>query len=155
MAAIDVVYKHVNAFDAVMLAVWLLVSFRNKQSLLMLFCLIAYLLIQAETETNFLGFIITSAMFFILAAVNIRIPSEIRQAFICFAVVYLIGAADQAMYYHFDLDMLFDRIQPYLVTFVNAYVLAYLVSRGGREGAKHNGLHIASFCRRIFRLSLR
>lgn len=146
---------HANNFDLAMLAVWLLVSLRNKQSLLMLFCLVAYLYIQAATETNFCGFLITSAMFFILAAVNIRIPSEIRQAFVCFALVYLIGAADQAMYYHLDIDMLFDRIQPYLVTATNAYVLAYLVSRGGREGAKHNGLHIAAFCRRFFRLSLR
>ena len=137
-----------------MLVVWCLVSIRNKHALIMAAALIAYTAINAATETNFCGFLITSAMFFILAAVNIRIPSEIRQAFVCFALVYLIGAADQAMYYHLDIDMLFDRIQPYLVTSVNAYVLAYLVSRGGREGAKHNGLHIASFCRRCFRLSL-
>lgn len=146
---------HANNFDLAMLVVWLMVSLRNKQALLMVSCLCAYIAINAATETNFCGFLITSSMFFILAAVNIRIPSQIRQAFICFAFIYLVGAADQAMYYHLDIDMLFDRIQPYLVTVVNAYVLAYLVSRGGREGAEHNGLHIAAFCRRIFRLSLR
>ena len=145
----------VSSFTIAMFVVWCLVSIRNKHALIMAAALIAYTIINAATETNFCGFLITSAMFFILAAVNIKIPSEIRQAFVCFALVYLIGAADQAMYYHLDIDMLFDRIQPYLVTAVNAYVLAYLVSRGGREGAKHNGLHIAAFCRRIFRLSLR
>lgn len=146
---------YVNNFDTAMLVVWLLASLRNKQSLIMLSLLIAYLCIQAATTTNFCGYLITSAMLFVAATINIKLSSEFRQAFICFGAVYFIGAADQAIYYHTDLDVLFDRLQPYLVTAVNAYILAYLLSGGGKEGAKHNGLHIAAFCRRIFRLSLR
>lgn len=80
---------------------------------------------------------------------------QFRKAFIAFGVVYFIGAIDQFLYYHFDLDTKFDRIQPYLVTAINAYLLVHLLSDGGRQGAEYNGLHSASFSRSWFRLSLR
>jgi len=144
---------YANNFDLAMLVVWSIIGLHNRQSFFMAALLLSYLYIQSVTSTNFCGFLIASAMFFSIAIINIRIPSEFRQAFIFFGAVYFLGAADQAIYYHTEVDMFFDRIQPYLITAINAYLLAYLISGGGREGAKHNGLHIASFCRRIFRLS--
>ena len=146
---------HVSSFTIVMLVVWLLVSARNKQAMIMVYALIGYTTVNAFTDTNFTGFLITSILFFVASAANINLSSQFRKAFWCFGAVYFIGAADQSAYYHIEIDTYFDRIQPYLVTVINAYLLAYLLSDGGRQGAEFNGMRAAAFCRRLFRLSLR
>ena len=138
-----------------MLVVWLLVSAFNKRALIMFYALLVYTCINALTTVNFTGFLITSTLFFVAAVSKINLSLQFRKAFLCFGVVYFIGAADQAIYYHIEIDTFFDRVQPYLITAINAYLLVYLLSDGGRQSAKHNGMWITSFCRRIFRLSLR
>lgn len=138
-----------------MLVVWCLASIRNKRALIMFYALLIYTCINALTTTNFAGFITTSALFLIASTANINISSQFRKAFLCFGLVYFIGAIDQAIYYHVDFDTYFDRIQPYLVTVINAYLLAHLLSDGGKQGANSYGMRAATFCRRLFRLSLR
>ena len=120
----------------------------------MFFALVIYTAVNSSTSTNFSGFTITSAPFFTASASNISISSKLRKAFLLFGFVYFIGAIDQAVYYHIDIDTRFDRIQPYLVTAINAFVLASLLSDGGREGAGTNGMLSSALCRRLFRLSL-
>ena len=92
-------------------------------------------LAQYSTPTNFAAFILCSIAFFYLSTLNIRFPLEFRKAFIAFGAVYFIGAVDQFLYYHFEVDTKFDRMQPYLITAVNAYVLAYLFSDWRRDNA--------------------
>ena len=145
----------VSNFDIAMLVAWCLVSARNSKALIMIICLIAYTLIQAISPYNFSDYLITSILFFVASAANINLSSQFRKAFWCFGAVYFIGAADQSVHYHIEIDTYFDRIQPYLVTVINAYLLAYLLSDGGRQGAEFNGMRAAAFCRRLFRLSLR
>lgn len=145
----------VSSFTILMLVVWCLTSIRNKRAFIMFYALLIYTCINAITTTNFAGFLITSTLFFIASTANINISSQFRKAFLCFGLVYFIGAIDQAIYYHLEVDTYFDRIQPYLVTAINAYLLAHLLSGGGEQDANSYGVRAATFCRRLFRLSLR
>lgn len=145
----------VNNHDIAMLVVWCIASTYNKRAAIMLLSLLIYTCIQALTTTDFSGLLITSILFFIASVGSINISSQFRKAFICFGFVYFIGAADQAIYYHVDFDTYFDRIMPYLVTVINAYLLAHLLSDGGKQGADSYGMRATTFCRRLFRLSLR
>lgn len=145
----------VSSFTILMLVVWCLASIRNKRAFIMIYALLIYTCINAITTTNFTGFIVTSALFLTASASNINISSQFRRAFLWFGAVYFIGASDQAIYYHIEVDTYFDRTQPYLVTAINAYLLAHLLSDGGRQGANSYGMRATTFCRRLFRLSLR
>jgi hypothetical protein len=125
----------ITTFDAVLFVVWCLISALNKKALIMAATLACYYAAQYSTPTNFAAFILCSIAFFYLSTLNVRFPLEFRKAFIAFGVVYFIGAVDQFLYYHFEVDTKFDRIQPYLITAVNAYVLAYLFSDWRRDNA--------------------
>jgi len=152
---LNLVNLPVSSFTILMLVVWCLASIRNKRALIMLIALLIYTCINAITTTNFTGFIITAALFLVASVANINISSQFRRAFLWFGAVYFIGAVDQAIYYHVEVDTYFDRIQPYLVTAINAYLLAHLLSDGGKQGANSYGVRATTFCRRLFRLSLR
>jgi len=145
----------VSSFTALMLVVWCLVSIRNKRALIMIYALLIYTCINAITTTNFSGFLITSALFLVASISNINLSSQFRKAFLCFGFVYFIGAVDQAIYYHIEVNAYFDVIQPYIITAINAYLLAHLLSNGGKQGANIYRMRATAFCRRIFRLSLR
>ena len=125
----------ITDFDIVLFVVWCLISALNKKALIMAATLACYYAAQYSTPTNFAAFILCSNAFFYLSTLNIRFSLEFRKAFIAFGVVYFIGAADQFLYYHFDVDTKFDKVQPYLITAVNAYVLAYLFSDWRRNNA--------------------
>jgi len=125
----------VNSYDIALIVLWCIASTFNKKALIMLATLAAYLAVQMLTPTNFCAFIVCSVVYFYLSTLNIRFSLEFRKAFMLFGVVYFIGAVDQFVYYHFDVDTKFDRIQPYLITAVNAYVLAYLFSDWRRNNA--------------------
>ena len=145
----------ISNFDIAMLVVWCLVSIRNKQALIMAVAVAIYTLVQSISPYNFPDFLTTSALFFVASVANIKLSSQFRKAFLCFGAVYFIGAADQAIYYHTEINTYFDVAQPYLVTAINAYLLAYLIGSGGKQGAGYHGVRAAAFCRRLFRLSLR
>jgi hypothetical protein len=125
----------VSNFTVMLAVLWCLVALLNGKSLVMLATLITYTAIQAVTTTNFHAFLICSTLYFYFAQSNIKILSSFRQAFMLFGVVYFLGSIDQAIYYHFDLDTRFDRIQPYLITAINAYALAILLNGGGKQDA--------------------
>ncbi len=145
----------ISNFTIAMLVVWCLVSIRNKNALIMVACLIIYTLVQAISPYNFPDFLTTSVLFLIASVSNINLSSQFRKAFLCFGLVYFIGAVDQAIYYHIEVNAYFDVIQPYIITAINAYLLAHLLSDGGKQGANSYGVRATTFCRRIFRLSLR
>ena len=125
----------ITDFDIVLFVAWCLISALNKKALIMAATLACYYAAQYSTPTNFAAFILCSNAFFYLSTLNIRFSLEFRKAFIAFGVVYFIGAVDQFLYYHFDVDTKFDKVQPYLITAVNAYVLAYLFSDWRRNNA--------------------
>lgn len=145
----------VSNFTLFLAVLWCLAALLNGRALIMLATLAVYTTIQAITFTNFHAFLIVSALYFYCAQVNIKNLSSFRTIFLCFGAVYFLGSIDQAVYYHFDFDTYFDRMQPYLITLINAYALATLISGGGKQDA---GLidYIAANCMRWLNgLSLR
>lgn len=142
-----------NSFDLALLVVWAALSLYNSASLVMIFTLCLYTAIQAITDSNFPALLVSSALYFYFAQSNIKFLSTFRKAFIAFGVVYFIGAIDQAIYYHFDYDTYFDRMQPYLITIINAYVLASLIDGGGKQDAGLADYISATFHRWLARLS--
>jgi len=125
----------VNNYDIFLAVMWLVIGLHNRKAFIMLATLVCYTTLQAVTPTNFHAFLIASSLYFLFAQENIRYLSRFRQIFLCFGVVYFFGAIDQAVYYHFDFDTRFDRIQPYLITIINAYALATLIDSGGKQDA--------------------
>lgn len=131
----------VNNHDLCLLLVWCLIALCwNAGAFIMLATLMLYTTIQALTNTDFQAFVICSTAYFVVSSANIKLSKEFRQAFIAFGVVYFIGAIDHFSYSHLLIDTKFDRIQPYLITSINAYVLAYLLS-GGRRDNVHGLAH--------------
>ncbi len=129
--------------------IWVLIGILfNAKSFVMLATILLYWLIQNITARNLDAFAICSALYFYFSNQNfIKLPSAFKFAFICFGFVYLAGAVDQFMSYHFDRDTRFDRIQPYLVTVINAYVLAYLLS----DWRRNNVVGLANYCAMRYR----
>ena len=133
-----------SSYGVSLALVWLIIGIAlNAKALYILASLILYWLIQNATDRNFDAFISCSALYFFSSYQSfIKIPLGLRFAFICFGVVYLIGSVDQFMSYHFDVDTKFDRIQPYFVTMINAYVLAYLLG----DWRRGDGVGFAHYC---------
>jgi predicted outer membrane lipoprotein len=123
---------------------WLLIGvLLNAKAFYVLTSLALYWVIQNATDRNFSAFIICSSLYFLSSYQGfIRIPLGLRFAFTCFGVVYFVGSVDQFMSYHFNIDTEFDRIQPYFVTVINAFVLAYLLG----DWRRGNGVGFAHYC---------
>lgn len=132
-----------NNYDVALLTTWLLIAvFWNSRAFYILATLVTYTAVQAVTETDFQAFIICSTLYFWICTTNIKLSKEFLQAFTAFGVVYFMGAIDHFIYSHLHYDTQFDRIQPYLVTIINSYVLAYLFSGGRRD----NVVGLADYC---------
>lgn len=140
-------------YGLTLLVTWCALSLARVRALVMAASLVCYWAIQNITTTNFHAFLICSSLYFYFAQSNIKFLSTFRKAFIAFGVVYFLGAIDQSVYYHFDFDTYFDRIQPYLITAINAYVLASLIGGGGEQDAGLADYISATFHRWLARLS--
>jgi len=131
----------VSSYTIALLFTWLIIGlWWNSRAFYMLISLLSYTAIQAITTTDFQAFSICGALYFYFASSNIKFSKEFRRAFIAFGVVYFIGSIDHFIYRHIDIDTKFDRIQPYLITIINAYMLAYLIG-GGRRKNVHGLFH--------------
>lgn len=126
---------NVSNFTICLAAVWCLIALFNGKAFVMLTTLISYTLIQAFTTTDFAAFLVVSTLYFYFAQANITKISDFRQIFLAFGAVYFLGAVDQAVFFHANFDTGFDKIQPYLITIINAYALARLIDGGGKQDA--------------------
>jgi len=134
---------NVSNFDLLITVIFFAVSLINPRAFFVLAFMTVYLLLVNSLDRYFYAYITYSIFcFFFAYQIFIKIPLAFRFAFSCFGFVYFIGALDQFTYYHFDLNTQFDRIQPYLVTFINAYVLAYLLS----DWRRNNVVGLADYC---------
>lgn len=144
----------VSSFTACLLLVWCIIALCwNAGAFIMLATLLLYTTIQALTVTDFQAFVICSTLYFVVSATNEKLSKEFQQAFVAFGVVYFIGAIDHFSYSHLLIDTKFDRIQPYLITSINAYVLAYLLS-GGRRDNVHGFAHYCAQCVNWYKLHI-
>jgi hypothetical protein len=150
----EILSQTINNLDVALLSVWLLIAmFWNVRALIILISLCCYLAAHFFTPTDFDTFIICSTLYFTTASLNIKLSFEYRKAFIAFGVIYLLGSIDHFTYSHLHINTQFDRLQPYLLTIINAYVLAYLLSGGRLQGV--HGLAYSCFrCVQWFKLHL-
>lgn len=126
---------NVSDYTICLAVAWCLIALFNCKAIVMLITLISYTLIQAFTTTDFAAFLVVSTLYFYFAQANITKISDFRQIFLAFGAVYFLGAVDQAVFFHANFDTGFDKIQPYLITIINAYVLAQLIGGGGKQDA--------------------
>ena len=138
-----------SSYGIALALIWVLIgTLFNAKAFVMLATILLYWIIQNITPRNLDAFVICSALYFYFANQGfIKLPSAFKFAFICFGFVYLAGAVDQFIYYHLDHDTRFDRIQPYLVTVINAYVLAYLLS----DWRRNDVVGLANYCAMRYR----
>ena len=137
----------VSNFTLLLAVLWCLIALLNGKSLIMLLSLVGYTLIQAYTTTDFHAFIICSVLYFYFSQSSIKSISCFRKVFFCFGAVYFVGAVDQAVYFHLSVDLKFDVLMPYLITIINAYVVAALISMSGGRDARHSR-NIRDYCKR-------
>lgn len=136
----------VSNYTIALLLIWLLIALCwNVRALIIATTLATYVAIQALTPTDFDAFIICSVLYFYFASANIKLSYEYRKAFIAFGVIYLLGSIDHFTYSHLHINTQFDRIQPYLITIINAYVLAYLFGGGRLQGVHGLAYYCAGF----------
>jgi len=131
----ELVSQQVSNYTLALALIWLLIGLLlNVRAFIILSTLIFYTLLHITLPTDFDKFVICSILYFHFSSSNIKLSSEYRKAFIAFGVIYLIGSIDHFSYTHLHIDTKFDRIQPYLITIINAYVLAYLLGGGRLQG---------------------
>lgn len=136
----------VSNYTIALLLIWLLIAlFWNVRAFVIAATLVTYTLIQATTNTDFDAFIVCATLYFYFASANIKLSYEYRKAFISFGVIYLLGSIDHFIYSHLHVNTQFDVIQPYFLTAVNAYVLAYLLSGGRLQGVHGFAYYCAGF----------
>ena len=125
-------------------AAMLLVN-KNASASFILTCL--YFSIHATPYRSFHCYMLCSMLYFTVSIANIRISIEIRQAFVCFGVIYLLSAIDNFISYHFDYDTQMDLALKPAVIVLNAYVLSHLFG----DWRRNNVDGFAHYCARHLR----
>lgn len=125
----------VNNFDLSLLAAYVLVLIVNIKSALPIAAFVVYIAIHSLPIRNFDAYIACSALCTMLVMSNIKLSLEIRKAFTCFSVIYLLSAVDNFISYHFDVDSGLDQWLKPAVVAINAYLLAYLFDDWRRGNA--------------------
>lgn len=126
---------YVNNFDIALLAAYVLLCFLNSKALLPIAAFVIYTAIHSLPIRNFDAYIACSTLCTVLVLSNIKLSLEIRKAFTCFSVIYLLSAVDNFISYHFDFDSGLDQILKPAVVMINAYLLAYLFDDWRRGNA--------------------
>lgn len=130
----------VNNADVFLLAAYALLLLVNFSAAICLIELVIYIAIHSSSYSNFHCYIASTLSACVLSSVNIKVSLEIRKAFICYAVIYLLAAVDNFLSYHYDLDTRMDLLLKPAVLIVNSYVLAKLFidwRRGNAVGFAH------------------
>lgn len=125
----------VNNFDLALLAAYVLVLIVNIKSALPIAAFVIYTAIHSLPIRNFDAYIACSTLCTALVLSNIKLSLEIRKAFTCFSVIYLLSAVDNFISYHFDVDSGLDQWLKPAVVAINAYLLAYLFDDWRRGNA--------------------
>jgi hypothetical protein len=109
-----------------MYIVWLLLSFFNRQALLLLACLFVYHVFYFSFKFNFEPFILMSMTFSWLTVAEINIKSKVRHVFACFSLLYWLSAVDEFLFYKLGLETGLRFARPYIVIILNAYLITIL-----------------------------
>lgn len=119
--------------DLALVALWLALSIGTKAALLPLFILLLDLLSYQVFITDFPRYCLTSLAYSLISQINITISYKLRYAFTAGAVLYFVGAVDDAIYHTFEISTIYYDAMPYLVIALNAFIAATLFNDGGRN----------------------
>lgn len=137
----------VNNVDLVMLGAYAALCLINRNAYVPLILAVAYLAIQALPFRSFHCYMICVMVYFLVSVANIKIPLEIRQAFTCFGVIYLLMAVHNFISYHFDRNPQLDLAMKPAAIVVNAYVISHLFG----DWRRNNVDGLAHYCARAMR----
>lgn len=137
----------VNNVDLVMLGAYAALCLINRNAYVPLILAVAYLAIQALPFRSFHCYMICVMVYFLVSSANIKIPLEIRQAFTCFGVIYLLMAVHNFISYHFDRNPQLDLAMKPAAIVVNAYVISHLFG----DWRRNNVDGFAHYCARAMR----
>ena len=132
--------------DLLKMAAFIAAFFINRQAIVIL---IAHVILEAiffSTDSGFAVSLLSSALYFIVAASNINLKSEIRQALWLLGCLYWLAALD---YYVADTVTYFYIIFPWLINMVDAYIIYYLFGGGRAIVGITSGLRSIVNSRRI------
>lgn len=132
----------VNNFDLALLVAYALLCLINSKALLPIAAFVVYVAIHSLPIRNFDAYIACSTLCTVLVLSNIKLSLEIRKAFTCFSVIYLLSAVDNFISYHFDVDSGLDQILKPAVVIINAYLLAFLFD----DWRRGNAVGLSSYC---------
>jgi len=121
------------SFDVFMVAVWLIVAACNRQGFICCLLLVYYIFIYNLQTSNFHLFLLASSAHFLAASSNFITLSTIRKVLFLQACIFYIAAIDKVAYQNFNLISDFKTIRPYLLTFLDFYMIGILM-RGRFDG---------------------
>ena len=125
----------VNNIDIIVFGAYVLMFLVNRNAFASILLMSVYVAVHATPYRSFYCYIACAMVYFISSVINIRILIEIRQAFTCFGVIYLLSAVDNFVSYHFAVDTEMDKLLKPAVIITNAYVLACLFGDWRRNNA--------------------
>ena len=132
--------------DLLKLAAFIAAFFINRQALALIAAHLAWELIYISTDSGFAVSLLSSALYFIVAASNINLKSEIRHAIWLLGCLYWLAALD---YYVADTVTYFYIIFPWLINMVDAYIIYHLMGGGRAIVGITSGLRSIVNSRRI------
>ena len=137
----------VNNVDLVMLSAYAALCLINRNAYVPFLLAIAYLATHALPFRSFHCYMICVMLYFFVSTANIKLPLEIRQAFTCFGVIYLIMAVHNFISYHFGHNPQLDLAMKPAAIVVNAYVISHLFG----DWRRNNVDGFAHYCARHMR----
>lgn len=92
-------------------------------------------LLFASTDSGLIASCLLAALYSLNATINIKLSFEIRQALICVAFINWLAAID---YFVSPNETVFYTCYPWLINGLDVFILACLLSNGGRSAVGYN-----------------
>lgn len=129
--------SHLSAseIDAIKLAAFIAAFLVNRQAIVIVAFHIIGQLAFDSVDDGLTASCILAALYSINATVNIKLSFEIRQALICIAAINWLAAVD---YFVSPNETVFYLCYPWLINGLDVFILACLLSNGGRSVVGYN-----------------
>lgn len=121
--------------DNIKLAAFIAAFLVNRQAIIIVaFHVIGQLLFDS-TDSGLIASCLLAALYSLNANINIKLSFEIRQALICVAFINWLAAVD---YFVSPNETVFYTCYPWFINGLDVFILACLLSNGGRSAVGYN-----------------
>lgn len=124
-----------SEIDNIKLAAFIAAFFVNRQAIVIVAFHIVGQFLFDSTDSGLIASCLLAALYSLNATINIKLSFEIRQALICVAFINWLAAVD---YFVSPNETVFYMCYPWLINGLDVFILAYLLSNGGRSFAGYN-----------------